>query len=159
MDVARTVLRHGVQQVTLYGRSNKPAANAQEVSYAKVDGAEFEFNMAIQEIQPKGPVFRKVIRDEEKNITRLSEEPILKEVDSVIISISQGPQNKLVATTKGLKVAKDGLLVADEEGQTTHKGIFAAGDVVHGAKTVVAAVAVAKKVAFAMHQYMEGLED
>lgn len=157
MDVARTALRQGVQQVTLYGRGDAPAASEHEVSYARLDGAEFEFNMAIQEIRPEGPVFKRLLWDEDGNSQGLSEEVIIKKADSVIISISQGPKNKLVSTTDGLKAADDGLLVADIEGHTTAPGVFAAGDVVLGAKTVVAAVAYSKTVAVAMHEYMEGL--
>lgn len=113
--------------------------------------------MKIQEILPEGPVFKQVLRDEEGNVTGYSEESMLKKVDSIIISISQGPKNKLVTTTKGLEAAESGLLVTDDEGHTTSPGIFAAGDVVHGAKTVVEAVAYSKRVALAMHQYMENL--
>ncbi|MGL6200182.1 MAG: NAD(P)-dependent oxidoreductase [Lachnospiraceae bacterium] len=157
MDVARTALRQGVQQITLYGRTDKPAANEHEVAYAKLDGAEFEFDMEIQEVLPEGPVFKKILRDEEGNVTGLSKESMLKKVNSVIVSISQGPKNKLVTTTKGLEAAESGLLVTDEEGHTTSPGIFAAGDVVHGAKTVVEAVAYSKRVALAMHQYIDNL--
>ena len=61
----------------------------------------------------------------------------LYESDSVIISISQGPQNRLVSNTNGLKSNARGLLEADETGHTSRPGIFASGDVVNGARTVV----------------------
>ena len=77
--------------------------------------------------------------------------------DSVIISISQGPQNRIVNTTTGLKATARGLLDADETGHTSRPGIFASGDVVNGARTVVEAVAHSKIVAESMHQYMQSL--
>ena len=77
--------------------------------------------------------------------------------DSVIISISQGPQNRIVNTTTGLQATARGLLDADETGHTSRPGIFASGDVVNGARTVVEAVAHSKIVAESMHQYMQSL--
>ena len=77
----------------------------------------------------------------------------------MIISISQGPQNRIVNTTQGLEANARGLLVADEYGRTTRPGIFASGDVVNGARTVVEAVARSKVVAESMHAYMQGLEN
>lgn len=158
IDVARTALRKGVQNVTLYGRSDHTAANEKECAYAKLDGAQFEYHRQIQEITEDGPIFNKVMYDEEGNFSGYSDETELVKADSVIIAISQGPKNKLVTTTEGLHAAKNGLLIADEEGTTTRSGVFAAGDVVHGAKTVVEAVDNAKKVAEAMDRYMNGLE-
>lgn len=79
--------------------------------------------------------------------------------DSVIIAISQGPRNIIVSTTTGLEAAKSGLLVADEFGNTSRAGIFASGDVVNGARTVVDAVAHSKVVAETMHKYIQGLSN
>ena len=64
----------------------------------------------------------------------------------------------LVKSTEGLKANPRGLLIADEYGRTTRPGIFASGDVVAGARTVVEAVAHSKKVAEAMDAYMQGRE-
>lgn len=75
----------------------------------------------------------------------------------MIISISQGPQNRIVTTTTGLDADRRGLLVADDTGHTTRPGIFASGDVVNGARTVVEAVAHSKVVAESMHRYMQNL--
>ena len=83
----------------------------------------------------------------------------LYESDSVIISISQGPMTRLVNTTKGLNANKRGLLEADETGHTSRPGIFASGDVVNGARTVVEAVAHSKIVAESMHAYMQSLDE
>ncbi len=155
MDVARTVIRHGSHDVTLYARGNHSDASQHETSYALLDGAKFEYNKSIVEINDDGPVFRDVYRDEEGNVTGYSEKTEQVYADSVIISISQGPKSKLVNTTKGLKATQSGLLETDDKGETTVDGIFASGDVVLGAKTVVQAVAYSKKVAEAMDAYMK----
>lgn len=157
MDVARTALRNGAEHVTLYARGNKITASSHEVSYATLDGAEFVFGMQIDSINEKGPVFKKTILDEEENIIGEEEELIQVEADSTIISISQGPRKKLIRTTFGLEGSEKGLLIVDDNYMTTKPGVFAAGDVITGSKTVVHAVDGAKKAAEAMIQYMENL--
>lgn len=159
MDVARTALRKGAVSVTLYARRKTSNASQHEISYAKLDGAKMEYGHQIMEINDDGPVFREVCFDEEGNKTGESEE--LKQVyaDSTIISVSQGPKSKLVNTTEGLKATENGLLMTNQFGETTHSGIFAAGDVVLGAKTVVEATAYSKIVAEAMHEYMKNKEN
>ncbi len=157
MDVARTALRNGAEHVTLYARGNEIAASSHEVSYATLDGAEFVFGMQIDSINEKGPVFKKTILDEEENIIGEEEELIQVEADSTIISISQGPRKKLIRTTFGLEGSDKGLLIVDDNYMTTKPGVFAAGDVITGSKTVVHAVDGAKKAAEAMIQYMENL--
>ena len=156
MDVARTALRKGARNATLYARGLKSQASAEEIAYAKVDGAVLSFGMQPVEITDDGPVFQKVLFDEEGNRTGVDETPIQVHADSTIVSVSQGPKDKLVNTTEGLKASANGLLVTNQFGETTHPGIFAAGDVVLGAKTVVEATAYAKVVADAMDQYMQG---
>lgn len=159
MDVARTALRHGARKVTLYARGNKISASSSEVEYARLDGADFRFGMQIQQITEKGPLFQRTILDEENRIVGYEESLELVEADSVIISISQMPRKKLVRTTAGLEANERGCLVVDENYMTTRPGVFAAGDVVSGAKTVVHAVEAAKNAAQAMMQYMEAAHD
>lgn len=158
MDVARTAIRHGAREVTLYARGLTWNSSEREADYAKLDGANFEFAKSIVEITDDGPVFQNIIYDEEGHITKVEEEKILYPADSTIISISQGPKSRLVNTTAGLKSTEKGLLQTDEKGNTTIEGVFAAGDVVLGAKTVVEAVAYSKIVAQYMDEYMQGLE-
>ncbi|MCD8277953.1 FAD-dependent oxidoreductase, partial [Enterocloster citroniae] len=155
MDVARTVIRKGSHNVTMYARGKHSDASLHETQYAMLDGARFEFGKSIVEINDDGPVFRDVCFDEEGNITGYSEETEQVKADSVIISISQGPKSKLVNTTDGLKATKNGLLQTSDNGETTVEGIFASGDVVLGAKTVVEAVAYSKTVVDAMDEYMK----
>ena len=155
MDVARTVIRKGSHHVTLYARGSHSDASLHETQYAMLDGAKFEFSSNIVEINDNGPVFQQILYDEEGNVTGYSGEKEQVYADSVIISISQGPKSKLVNTTEGLKATRNGLLQTDEQGETTVEGIFASGDVVLGAKTVVEAVAYSKTVADAMDAYMK----
>lgn len=155
MDVARTALRNGAQKVSLYARGTNIAASSHEVSYAKLDGAEFVFGMEIDSINETGPVFKKSILDENGKVVGYEDELIQVEADATIISISQGPRKKLIRTTLGLEGSERGLLVVDENYMTTKPGVFAAGDVITGSKTVVHAVNGAKKAAEAMMRYME----
>ena len=155
MDVARTAFRHGANKVMLYARRKVIAASEEEVSYAKLDGAELFFGWIIQRFTEEGPVFRLAKFDEEGNMTGLEDEPQLVHADSTIVAVSQGPKDKLVHTTAGLEANVKGLLLVDSNGMTTREGVFAAGDVVHGSMTVVHAVADAKKAAEAMIRYME----
>lgn len=158
MDVARTVLRHGSRKVTLFERGMVSAASERELSYAMIDGADIVYCKDVVEITEEGPIFRDIYYDDEGKITGFSEKNELFLADSTIVSISQQPKDKLVNTTKGLQANERGLLVTNEDGKTTCDGIFASGDVVLGAKTVVEAVAYSKHVADAMDQYMQKQE-
>ena len=77
--------------------------------------------------------------------------------DSVVVSISQGPTMTIAENEKKIETNARGLFVTDEVGRTTMPGVFASGDAVKGARTVVEAVAYSKKVAEAMHEYMQTL--
>ena len=158
MDVARTALRNGSRHVTLYARSKKVTASSSEVAYAELDGAEFVFGMQIRKITPEGPLFDRAIFDENDQIIGYEPEPVQVHADSTVISISQVPRGKLVRTTSGLEAGERGTLTVDENFMTTRPGVFAAGDVVTGAKTVVHAVQDAKLAAQAMMRYMEAQE-
>ncbi len=155
MDVARTALRHGAENVTLYARSRRIAASEHEVDYARLDGAEFVFGHAIEKITEEGPVFRIALFDDDNQVVGYEEEPVQVHADSTILAVSQAPKNKLILTTHGLEGNEKGLLITDENGMTTRPGVFAAGDVVHGSRTVVAAADEAKRTAEAMIAYME----
>ena len=144
-------------KLTCFSLTKKVAASDYEFSYAKLEGVEFEFNKMPIEIKDDGVIFRDLLEDEEGNLTEVPDTDTFYLSDSVIISISQGPRNRIVSTTEGLKANAKGLLVADETGHTSRPGIFASGDVVNGARTVVEAVAHSKVVAESMHQYMQSL--
>ncbi len=157
MDVARTVLRHGSRNVTVFSRSDKVAASSREMQYAKFDGVDFEYCKAPVEITDEGVIFCDTAQGEDGHFHEVEGSEQLYPSDSVIICISQGPRNRIVSTTHGIEVSQRGLVITDEHGNTTREGVFASGDVVKGAKTVVEAVAYSKQVADAMDEYMQGL--
>jgi glutamate synthase (NADPH/NADH) small chain len=143
MDVARTAIRHGSREVTVYVRGQEVSASKTEFEYAKVDGVRFEYQKSIVRIEDEGPVFK------EENGEKLIP------ADSVIIAISQIPQDRIISKEKDLKLNEKGNLSTNELGETSIPGVFASGDVVTGAKTVVAAVAVSKQIAEDMHKFMQ----
>lgn len=157
MDVARTALRKGTRNITCFSMRKKIRASEYEIRYAKLEGVKFEYNKKPVEITDEGVIFRDLSEDENGVTTEIENSDKLYKADSVIIAISQGPQNAIVSTTQGLEANERGLLVADEYGRTSRAGIFASGDVVNGARTVVEAVAHSKIVAEAMHEYMQNL--
>lgn len=154
MDVARTAIRKGSQHVTVYSVTEVPAASPKEVEYAKIDGVQFEFLQTAVGIKDDGVMICDVEWDEKGQMIKHEETARFVSADSIIISISQGPQDRIVNRDKELKVDEKGLLKTDEKGETTMKGIFASGDVVTGAKTVVEAVKCSKMIADAMDEYV-----
>ncbi len=109
------------------------------------------------EITDEGVIFADtknvVLEDGTTKLETIPDSEKLFPCDSVIIAVSQAPKNNIVAGTTGLET-KYGLLVTDEDGHTTKEGVFACGDVVSGAKTVIEAVADAKRVANSIHEYL-----
>ena len=140
MDVARTAIRKGVRWLTCFSLTKKVAASHYEFSYAQLEGVDFEYNKAPVEITDEGVIFKDIIENEDGTFTDVPDSNKLYPADSVIISISQGPQNRIVSTTKGLAANERGLLVADETGHTTRPGIFASADLVNIHKSVFALV-------------------
>ena len=158
MDVARTALRKGVRQLQCFSRDSSVAASKSEYDYAVLEGVEFVYCKMPVEIRDEGVVFADTEETEGGSVRRIEGTEKLYPADSVIVSISQGPRNQLVRTTPGLDADVFGLLVTDDSGHTSRPEIFASGDVVNGARTVVEAVAHSKKVAEAMDLYMRGGE-
>lgn len=159
MDVARTALRKGSGEVYLMyrkGMENMPASKY-EVEYAQIDGVRFEFYKAPLEFTKEGVKYietKKIKDGAEEKLVNIEGSEELFECDSIIIAISQGPKANIVSNTKGIEVNKFGLVITDECGRTTKEGVFASGDVVTGARTVVEAVKYSKKVAEAIHGYI-----
>lgn len=157
MDVARTALRKGVRHLQCFSRDEGVAASKHEFQYAVLEGVEFVYSKAPVEILDEGVVFADLVTAEDGSRQMVPGSEQLYPADSVIISISQGPRNRIVSTTKGIATTSRGLIEADGTGHTTRPGVFASGDVVNGARTVVEAVAHSKEVAEAMDQYMQSL--
>lgn len=157
MDVARTALRHGVRSVRIVVRSDRSTANTDELEYAEIEGAEIIYNKAPVEITNEGVYFKDTVCDENHKVISMSETAELMTSDSVIIAVSQKPSNLILTDTEGLELTDRGLAKTDGNGMTTIPGLFASGDVVKGAKTVVEAVEQAKRVALSMDAYLKGL--
>ncbi|MCD8040480.1 MAG: NAD(P)-dependent oxidoreductase [Clostridia bacterium] len=157
MDVARTALRKGVKDVKICVRSDRYSASKEEADYAEIEGAEFVYNKAPVEITDEGVMFKDTVCDENHKVISYSEQATLMPADTVMICISQKPSNLILTQTEGLEINERGLAKIDENGVTTRAGLFASGDVVKGAKTVVEAVETSKRVAKAMDEYLKGL--
>lgn len=165
MDVARTALRKGSREVYIIfrGSAEQIEADKIEVEYAKIDGVRFEYNMMPTEIVEDGIkyVTTEMVKNEEGYYdTKVTDETEkLMDINSVIVAIGQGPRANVIATTKGIDVSTKGLLATDAEGRTTRDGVFASGDVVTGAKTVVEAVRLSKIVADVIDKYVTDNEN
>lgn len=156
MDVARTALRNGAKEVTVMYRKTLTEMSAQpeEIEAAKMDGVRFEFLKSPIEFTDVGVIYQTVYQDNEKFITEENSNALFK-ADSIIVSISQGPQSNIVSTTEGITVDPKGLVKTDFNGKTTREGVFASGDVVTGARTVVEAVKYSKTVVEEMDAYIK----
>lgn len=157
MDVARTALRRGVKDVKIVVRSDRYTASEEEKEYAEIEGAQFIFNKAPVEITDSGVMFADTVCDENHRVVSVSDKPQLMRADIVMICVSQKPSNLILTQTEGLEVNGHGLAKISANGETTRAGLFASGDVVRGAKTVVEAVEISKRVAAAMHEYLQSL--
>ena len=157
MDCARTAIRQGAHYVTVFNRRDKIAASEYESSYAKLEGVEFEMMKSPLEIRDDGVVFADNEFDAEGKLHAIPGSEKLYPCTGVIVAVSQELGSNIINTTKGLEKDRTGILNVDEDGHTSRPGVFAAGDVAHGASTVVEAVATGKRVAEAMHAYMQSL--
>lgn len=161
MDAARTALRQGSREVYVMYRRGAQSMDAEkaEIEYANIDGVKFEFYKAPLEFLDEGIKYIKteVIEIDENGKEKVrsidGSEDVFK-VDSIILAIGQEPKDNIISSTKGIEVTNKGLIHTNEWGGTTREGVFASGDVVTGAKTVVEAVRLSKKVAEAIDEYI-----
>ena len=161
MDVARTALRNGSREVSIMYRKGPSSMEAEnnEIEYAKLDGVKFNFYQSPLEIMDQGVKYirTQVTGQDERGkeiVEVIEDSEAMMECDSVIIAIGQNPRRNIVNNSKGIDINNRGLLVTDQCGRTTRDGVFASGDVVTGAKTVVEAVRVSKIVAAAIEEYI-----
>ncbi len=157
MDVCRTALRNGVRKVDCFSVTDGVAASKHEFEYAELEGVEFHYCKMPVEITEEGVIFADTEMLEAGGFKKVEGTEKLYPADNVMVSISQGPANKLMNTTEGLKANERGLIATDDTGHTSLPGVFASGDVVKGARTVVEAVKYSKIVAEAMDEYMQSL--
>ena len=157
MDCARTAIRNGAHYVTVFNRRDQIAASQYESSYAKLEGVEFEMMKSPLEIRDDGVVFIDNEYDEEGKLRPIPGTEKLYPCTGVIVAVSQELGSNIINTARGLEKERGGIIAVDEDGHTSRPGVFAAGDIAHGAGTVVHAVATGKRVAEAMHAYMQSL--
>ena len=167
MDAARTALRLGADTTIVYRRTEvELPARKEEVHHAKEEGIDFQMLTNPVEIigDDKGWVNAiKCIRMElgEPDASgRRSPVPIPGSefeipTETVIMALGTAPNPLIVSTTDGLEATRRGGLVADEEGRTTREGIFAGGDAVTGAATVILAMGAGRKAAKAIDEYLK----
>jgi len=149
MDTARTAARNGAKEVTVMyrkGEADMPAEK-HEIECAKIDGVKFDFYKEPIELVEDGLIYKKT---DEEDVTGH------ERADDIFISISQNPNDILVKNAK-IDVNDKGLINLDEGGMTSRPGVFSAGDIVTGARTVVEAVALSKKVAVSMDEYVQSI--
>lgn len=167
MDAARTALRLGSESYIVYRRSAEEVpARAEEVHHAKEEGVQFHLLTNPIEILGdengwvKGMRCIKMELGEPDASGRRRPVPIKGsefelEVDTVIMSLGTSPNPLIASTTKGLEMNKRKCLIAEEEtGLTTREAVYAGGDSVTGAATVILAMGAGKKAAKAIDEYL-----
>ncbi len=169
MDAARTACRLGAEAHIVYRRSEEELpARVEEVHHAKEEGVIFDILTNPTEI----------LIDEKGNVTGMNvvkmelgepdasgrRRPVVvpdseftMDIDTVIMSLGTSPNPLISSTTEGLEINKWQCIVADEEfGKTSKEGVFAGGDAVTGAATVILAMGAGKAGAKGIHEYLEG---
>ncbi len=159
MDSARTALRLGAEKVYIvYRRSEKELpARREEVEHAKQEGIEFKLLNNPGAILGDEKGYVKAIRcikmklgepdaSGRRRPVEISNSEFDIDVDTVVIAIGQGSNPLIQSTTLDMQTNKRGNIIADEEtGKTTKEGVFAGGDIVTGAATVILAMGAGKK--------------
>ena len=169
MDAARTALRLGAETHIVYRRSEKELpARVEEVHHAKEEGIVFNLltNPVKINADEKGWVksitcIRMELGEPDASGRRSPVEIPGSEFeidcDAVIMSLGTSPNPLISSTTKGLEANRRGCIVAAEEnGQTSKEGVFAGGDAVSGAATVILAMGAGKAAAKGIDEYLSG---
>lgn len=167
MDAARTAKRLGAEQVYIvYRRSeDEMPARKEEIGHAKEEGIELRLLNNPTRIlgNEKGWVNgMECVKMElgepdasgRRSPVEIKGSEYVLDVDMVVMAIGQGPNPLLKQTTPELETNKRGNIVADEEGATSIPGVFAGGDIVTGAATVISAMGAGKNAALAIDEYL-----
>ncbi len=167
MDAARCAKRLGADVTIVYRRTEKELpARAEEVEHAMEEGINFRFLTNPTEITAtekgwvKGIICQQMELSEPDASGRAKPVPVEGalfeiEADCVIMSIGTSPNPLIKSTTEGLDTQKWGGIIADDNGLTSREGVYAGGDAVTGAATVILAMGAGKKAAAAMDEYMQ----
>jgi glutamate synthase (NADPH/NADH) small chain len=171
MDAARTALRLGAEVHIVYRRSEEELpARVEEVHHAKEEGIIFDLlTNPVEILEDDNNWVRgiKCIKMElgepdasgRRRPVEIPGSEFEMELDTVIMSLGTSPNPLISSTTEGLEVNKWKCIVADEEfGKTTKEGVFAGGDAVTGAATVILAMGAGKAAAKGIHNYLSEKE-
>ena len=166
MDAVRTAKRLGAEAIIVYRRSEAELpARAEEVHHARQEGIIFKMLTNPVRILGDENGFVKGMECVEMELgepdasgrRRPVEKPdsnFVIDCDVVIMALGTSPNPLIKQTTKGLETNRHGCVVADEDGATTRPGVFAGGDTVTGAATVILAMGAGRKAAKAIHEYL-----
>ena len=171
MDAVRTAKRLGAEATIVYRRSEKELpARVEEVHHAKEEGIEFKMltnptavlgdekgwvraincvEMALGEADESGRRSPVVVEGSDFEI----------ECDVVVMALGTSPNPLIASTTEKLETNRRGCIVADDWGVTSRKGVFAGGDAVTGAATVILAMGAGRKAATAIDRYVRGVDE
>ena len=167
MDAVRTAKRLGAESVIVYRRSEAELpARREEVHHAKEEGIEFHMLTNPVEVLGTDEGWVRGLRCVSMELgepdaggrrrpvpVEGSEHDI--DADVVIMALGTSPNPLLKDTTEGLDTNRHGCIVADEEGHTSRPGVFAGGDAVTGAATVILAMGAGRKAAVAIDEYLQ----
>ena len=169
MDAARTALRLGAKSVKIvYRRTEKELpARLEEVHHAKEEGVEFCFLTNPAEVLGDEKGWVKALKCEKMKLGepdasgRRSPEStgefVEIEANTIIMSLGTAPNPLIATTTPGLERNRKGGIEATDDGITTRKGVFAGGDAVTGAATVILAMGAGRRAAKSIDEYIKSL--
>ncbi len=171
MDAVRTAKRLGAEAVIVYRRSEKELpARVEEVHHAKEEGIEFKMLTNPTAILGDEKGWVRAINCVEMELGEPDESgrrsPVVVdgsdfeiECDVVVMALGTSPNPLIASTTEKLDTNRRGCIVADDWGVTSRKGVFAGGDAVTGAATVILAMGAGRKAAAAIDRYICGVEE
>ncbi|MDD2690029.1 MAG: FAD-dependent oxidoreductase, partial [Candidatus Omnitrophica bacterium] len=171
LDSARVARRLGRQVSLVYRRTEKEMpGRIEEVENALAEGIIFEFLTQPVRILADNNGFVKALEcikmslGEPDSSGRRRPVPVKDsnftlDVDTVIIAIGQNPNPLLPKLTPGLKTSKEGTIIVNENFMTSLPGVFAGGDIITGADTVISAMGAGKKAAVAIDKYIKGAKN
>jgi glutamate synthase (NADPH/NADH) small chain len=166
MDSARSALRLGAESHIVYRRTEEQApARDEEIEHAKEEGVQFDFLVSpVRFLGQDGWVntielLKMELGDPDESGRRrpvpIEGSEFIKDFDTVVIAIGQTPNKIFYQNVKGLEVQPWGGIVVDENQQTSIRGLFAGGDAVTGAATVILAMGAGRKAAQSIHEYLQ----
>ena len=169
MDSARTALRAGAKSTLVYRRAREQMpARAEEVHHAEQEGVNFQLLTAPKRViaDENGKVIGLECTKMElgeadasgrQSVVEIPNSEFVIDCDAIVVSIGNRPNPLIPMTCRNLKTTKKGTLEVNPETlQTSMAGVFAGGDVVSGAATVISAMGQAKKAAASINKYLRG---